>query len=206
MNAVIFEANYDTVTARVHAARRKVLSALGASPRVDLLGSRAVAAEVRTAHKSLGAIYLFSGMGHGDPDEFCGQLGLKVYDKADSVRTNYTTRETIVHLYSCECALGLGPHLISKGAKAFIGYTRPVSVPTTQAVVDEFVKVAAVIDESILAGDRHRATKLKADTEARSIEGRLRSSPVATPRDLAQFRLNQAALAGPWSSPMLGSY
>lgn len=207
MNAVFFEANHESITARVHAARRKVLATNSAHPEYKLFGSDAAYMDVKAAHAKAKAFGLFSGLGHGGPDEFCGQWDWHLYDTADSKTANYTANEAIIHLYSCECGVTLGPFLVKKGARAFIGYTQPVSVPSNQAVVDEFVKVAAAIDHSIIAGDSSAVTKRKADAAAVAVENALLApgSP-ATPRDLASFRMNQRALVGPWASSAYGTY
>jgi hypothetical protein len=207
MNAVFFEANHESITQRVHAARRKVLSTNSAYPEFQLFGSNAAYMDVKAAHAKAKGFGLFSGLGHGGSDEFCGQWDWHLYDTADSKTANYTACEAIVHLYSCNCGATLGPFLVKKGSRAFIGYTQPVSVPGNQAVVDEFVKVAAAIDHSIIAGDSSAATKRKADAVAVAVEAALLApgSP-ATPRDLALFRMNQGALVGPWTSIAYGSY
>lgn len=207
MNALFFEANHDAVTQRVHTARRKALASNSAYPEYKLFGSKAAYMDVKSTHAAAKAFSLFSGMGHGGVDEFCGQWDWNLYDLTDSQKTNYTTKDAIVHLYSCNCGVSLGAFLVKKGARAFIGYNLPVSVPSLQAIADEFVKVAAAIDHSILAGDSQTATKRKADAAALAVETALLApGSAATPRDLALFRKNQSALVGPWNSAVCGSY
>jgi len=206
MNAVFFEANDDSITKRVHDARRKALKHNSAYPEVELFGKEAHYSDVKVAYVQTKAFGLFSGMGHGSASKFTGQWESVLYDRYDTQSTNYTVKGTVVHLYSCYCGQQLGPYLVNLGAKAFIGYTNPVEVPSSQSVVDEFVKVAATIDRSILDGDSHTTTKAKADTEFQSVEGRLLASAVATSRDVARFRLNNRSMVGPWTDRQYGYY
>lgn len=207
MNATFFEATSDATLQKVHQARRKVLTHTVAAPQIDLFASNASHSNVKAAHTTAKRFDLFSGMGHGDVDEFTGQWGWILYDVKDTQKANLTAHGTIIHLYSCDCGQQLGPHLVTGGARAFIGYVSPVSVPSLQSVVDEFVKVAAAIDRSILSGDSAKTTKVKADAEFAVVDARLQTggSP-ATPRDLARFRLNHASMVGPWSGSKYGSF
>lgn len=182
---------------------------MSARPEYDLFGNSAFPSKVISTHKTAGRFDLFSGMGHGGPDEFEGQSGLNIYDLKDSSGANYTVRGAIVHLYSCDCGQKLGPHLVTNGAKAFIGYTRPVQVANSQAIEEDFVRVSAVIDRSILGGDSSATTRRKADAEFASVKARLLASATASPRDVAGFRLNHRSMVGPWLDPTgrkYGSY
>jgi hypothetical protein len=206
MNAVFLEANDDPITKAVHDARRKALTSMPCYPERDLFGRDAYYSDVQKAKAAAGTIGLFSGMGHGGPAEFTGQWSSPIYDLQDSKRVNYAVVGAIVHLYSCDCAQNLGPYLVRLGAKAFVGYLNPVIVPNVQSVVDDFVRVAAVIDRSILYGDPHATAKRKADAESNVVETRLRASAAATPRDLASFRMNHSSMVGPWSNSRYGVY
>lgn len=206
MNAVFFEANHDGPTQRVHFARKKALASVAANSRTDLYGSLATASEIQSTHRRLGRFGLFSGMGHGHSRSFCGQLDLDVYDVPNSRGCNSTIRDSIVHLYSCHCAIDLGPHLVRSGAKAFIGYSREVSVSSSQVVAEEYVKVAAAIDRSILNGDSPQRTQQKAEQAYHEARNRLLGLATATPRDLAKFQMNHRAMVGPWTNLLYGNY
>jgi len=207
VNAVFFETDSDSTTQSVHSARRKVLRSNAAYPEYQLFAGNAHYSDMQSTYARAGTLNLISAMGHGAPDEFTGQWGTTLYDMTNSKNTNYTFRNAIVHLFSCDCAQSLGPFLINSGAKAFIGYLNPVTVPNTQSVVDEFVKVAAEIDRSILLGDSSAITKRKADAEFVRIDAGLRAGgSAATTRDLASFRLNHNSMVGPWSNAQYGSY
>jgi hypothetical protein len=207
VNAVFLEADSDPATSRVHAARRNLLATTGAFPEFRLFGRDVYYSDLQAAHRQAGTLNLISAMGHGASGEFTGQWEKVVYDLTDSASTIGTCRNAIVHLFSCDCAQILGAYLVTAGAKAFIGYTSPVNVPIAQSVVDEFVRVAADIDRSILNGDSSATTKRKADIEFTNVEVRLRAtSSKATPRDLANFRLNNQSMVGPWSDRKYGTY
>ena len=206
MNAVFFETDSDSTTKKVHEARRKALAYTTAYPEYHLFGINAFACDVVSTHAKAGSFGLFSGMGHGGSDHFTGQANT-VYDVRNSYSANHTVKGAIVHLYSCDCGTSLGPHLVNLGAKAFIGYVNCVEVPNSQVVADEFVKVAAVIDRSILNGDSHTTSKTKADIEFAAVEAKLRApGSGASPRDLARFRMNHRAMVGPWSGRTYGCY
>ena len=206
MNAVFFEANHDGVTKKVHLARRKALPYTLALPQYDLFGSDAYASDVKLMHTKATQFGLFSGMAHGDVDVFEGQGGGTVFDTTNSAGTDHTIRGAIIHLYSCNCGQELGPHLVSHAAKAFIGYKDFVRVPEDQSVADEFVKVAAAINRSVISGNSSAVTKRMADQEFASVEARIAASATATAHDLASFRLNHRAMVGPWTDPKYGSF
>src|SRR4051812_12967610 len=110
MNAVFVEANDDSATSAVHAARRKALNSTGCYPQQDLFGTKAYYTDVQNAKKAVGTVGLFSGMGHGGADNFTGQWSGGIFDLLDSKSTNHAVSGAIVHLYSCDCAQTLGPH------------------------------------------------------------------------------------------------
>lgn len=65
-------------------------------------------------------VVYISGIGHGSPTTYTGHLGnpiLKVgaYDPAE-------VRGKVIHLLSCQTARQLGPDVVAKGARAFVGY------------------------------------------------------------------------------------
>lgn len=208
MNAVFLEADHDSITRKVHQARRLHLAASGANPQYHAFSNNATSPYIINLHALIPKFNLISGLGHGNKTEFCGQNDRNIWDDSNSQSANHTVAEAIVHLYSCECGAVLGPYLVRRAkARAFIGYTRPVSVPGTQATANEFVRVAAVIDKSILAGDSAATTKRKADAEAAATEAALRApGSSATPREVALFKANHAAMVGPWTSTAYGSY
>jgi len=206
MNAVFFEANDDPITKAVHVSRRKVLEANSAFPEYRLFGHDAHHTDVRATHTSGRAFHLFSGMAHGGNDHVTGQYNSILFSTTDAAQTNYTVKGAIVHLFSCNCGKELGPHLVKNGAKAFIGYVAPVEIGSSQGVTDEFVKVAAAIDNSIISGDSHAISKRKADSEFSAAEARLLASPIATPRDVVVFRFNNRSMVGPWTHSNYGSY
>lgn len=207
MNAAFLEVDSDSVTKRVHQARRKLWASMPAYPEYDLFGINAYPSDVSSAHKKAGCFNLFSGMGHGAADTFEGQSGLPIYDIKDTSGTNFTARGAIVHLYSCDCGRTLGPYLVRLGTQAFIGYSNPVEVSSVSSVEEDFVRVAAAIDRSILSGDSHARTKMKADAEFAAVDSRLSSAGSGvSPRDVARFRLNHRFMVGPWSGSQYGSY
>lgn len=206
MNAVFLEATDDPLTLRTHQARGLIYGTMR-TPNQLLVGAQATPADVITKHTAAGPFDLFSGSGHGAADSFKGQFG-NVYDTDDTKRANYTVQGAIVHLYSCECGKNLGPHLVRyAGAKAFIGYKKAVATTTRILIAEQFVRVSAVIDQSILAGDTAATTKQKADAEAVLVDATLLAMSGSSPHELAAFRLNQKALVGPWSHPTkFGAY
>jgi len=177
-----------------------------ALPQFDLFGVNALPSYVISTHSKISCFGLFSGMGHGSKNEFEGQFGINLYDMPDTNKANRTVKGAIVHLYSCDCGQGLGPHLVTLGARAFIGYTQPVNVPKSQSMVEEFVRISVAIDESILNSDSATTTKTKADAEFNSVEARLLASPATSPRELALFRLNHRGMVGPWTDPTYRKY
>jgi hypothetical protein len=206
MNAVFFEADHNAVTRQAHRARRKVLAVNAAYPEYKLFGFAAHHVDVRTTHATAKRFGLFSGMAHGKPGHFNGQDDIMLFSTTDKKLTNYTVIGAIVHLYSCHCGKDLGPHLVQIGARAFIGYVDLLAIGSSQSVTDEFVKVAAAIDLSILNGDSHATTKAKADAEFSAVEARLLSNPYTEPREVAKLRRNNHALVGPWTDHKYGRY
>ncbi len=212
MNVLFLETDHDSATSQVHAARRRVFTRMGAGSEIALFGARATAPQLIIECGSGKSWTLFSGMGHGDTDSFegyvrLGSTGNDVANVSDTPRTARFFTEKIVHLYSCNTAKNLGTHLVRKQAKAFIGYNDYVSLASTASLEDLFVSVSAVIDRSILAGDTHATTKLKADAEYRRARATL-SAPgsAATLADLVAFDTNYLALKGPWDGRQFGGY
>lgn len=72
-------------------------------------------------------VRLFTGLGHGNAEEFTGQHQLPLYS-VDGVGTAAGIKGRIFHLCSCSTARKLGPALLEAGARAFFGYATPVLV------------------------------------------------------------------------------
>lgn len=86
---------------------------------VVLEGAEDVRTKFAEKAKSRRIVYI-SGVGHGSPTVYTGHLGsqiLKVgnYDGAE-------VKDKVIHLLSCQTAKQLGPDMINKKAKAYMGY------------------------------------------------------------------------------------
>lgn len=189
MEVLFFETNHDGATKQVYTARRNVFHKMGALGEFHLFGSAASASNLLGLTKS--SWQLFSGLGHGHPDEFRGYNDQPVANVADAPGTSARFSEKFVHLYSCNTAKLLGPEMIKWAAKAFIGYNDYVTLASTAALEEQFIALSKEVDRSILAGDNHTVTKTKADAEYQRVRALL-TAPVssATPGDVAAFDLN----------------
>jgi hypothetical protein len=209
MNAVFLETSHDAFTKFVHRGRRGVYTAMPAAPLYELFREEAVPANVIATHTSAGGFDLFSASGHGTPKKFQGQSSDNIYDIWDTHGANYTVRGAIVHLYACECGENLGPSLVRyEGARAFIGYVEDVAMSGTYAVEEQFVRVPAAIDRSILNGDNWVETKRKADAEAVLVVAALKALlGTDDAPEIAAFEATHAALVGPWTdTARFGTY
>jgi hypothetical protein len=106
--------------------------------------------------------------GHGSPIEFTGQYVRTIFYACDS-------RELagrVVYLLSCETGQRLGPDIISKGGRAYVGYTedfgfytpasnRPEDVmndPMSRAFFEPVVTLLNALADGRTVGDAHRAS------------------------------------------------
>ena len=106
-------------------------------------------------------VVLFTGSGHGLPDEFQGTDGdaaLKVNSYQSSEVQN-----KIIHLLSCNTAQNLGSDVVKNGCLAFFGYDLPFTFDTS--LMDLFLNPDAVLVESLSQGqnanDAYLALKLE---------------------------------------------
>lgn len=206
MNIALVEANDDDVTRPVHDARRTALAQLDNGPhRIEkLFAAQATAQSLRDAYLRVpGTFGLISGMGHGSAEEFTGQHGNIVFSRT---APHTAIRESVVHLFSCNCGNGLGASLCAQGAKAFIGYTDYVSVPNETSLTRYFVQEAAAIDRAISDGKNQREVKAAADASYANARAALLADPLADPTAVAEFENNHATLVGPWTSSSWGAF
>ncbi|HEV7504425.1 MAG TPA: hypothetical protein VGS07_05915 [Thermoanaerobaculia bacterium] len=122
-------ADSDSIVRTGAAYRRKILYPLlrRCGFRVCVLaGEEARKQQVDEAMKKP-EVRLFTGLGHGNAEEFTGQDQLPLYS-ADEAGTAVGIKGRIFHLCSCSTARRLGPALLEAGASAFFGYATPVLV------------------------------------------------------------------------------
>jgi len=207
MEIMISETDHDPVTRQVHLARRKVFAGLGASKEHHLFGVRANAGDFKLASGPGHRWTLFSGLGHGDANEFCGYHDTTMVDTGDTAVTMRCFTEKIVHFYSCNTAKQLGPELVKRGARAFVGYEDFVVLASTLHLEEQFVSISAAIDRSILRGDSQHKTQSEAQAQYARVRGALTApSSTATPADVAALDSNYSALIGPWKSSQYGKF
>jgi hypothetical protein len=96
-----------------------------------------------------GIVYI-SGIGHGYPDEFTGELRCSIFKVGE-----YSGKEVnnkIVHLLSCSTASILGKNMVEQGCKAFFGYDQPFLYVDLQEYEDIFWDCDAEIDRAFIDG------------------------------------------------------
>lgn len=100
-----------------------------------------------------------SGLGHGDPDRYYGEdpEAQPLWQVGKYEKLEVTNK--IIHLRACFTADELGPHLVSDGAKAFLGYnnhvyfySRPVIYPQPPLLHDLPSLCDSMIDLSLAFG------------------------------------------------------
>lgn len=208
MNILFVEAHHDSTTLSVHQSRRRILakgSLPGTHTVIELYGASATAGDVRTAWSAaVGYLGLWSGMGHGDPDEFTGHNNVTVLKNPSGA--NNTCQQAIVHLYSCNCAKQLGGDLMAAKAKAFIGYNDYVLLPTDLSLMDDFVRVSAEVELAVMRGQTHVQAYANARATYNSIRARMIIDPKVVPTDVAAFDANFSSMVGPWNNAAFGSF
>jgi hypothetical protein len=134
---------------------------------IDLERDMAVREQVLDALRRYDPI-LYFGCGHGSPSEFTGQYVRTIFYACDS-------RELagrVVYLLSCETGQRLGPDIISKGGRAYVGYKedfgfytpasdRPEDVmndPMSRAFFEPVVTLLNALADGRTVGDAHRAS------------------------------------------------
>ena len=86
---------------------------------IVLEGAEDVRTKFAEKAKSKRVVYI-SGVGHGSPTVYTGHMGSNIlrvgnYDGAE-------VQDKVIHLLSCQTAKQLGPDMIQKKAKAYMGY------------------------------------------------------------------------------------
>ena len=88
---------------------------------VDLYGDAAVRSEVEKALASMDPI-LFTGVGHGNATTFTGQRLDRIFVACEN---DNLLADRVVYLLSCYTGLKLGPSMVRKGCRSYVGYFLP---------------------------------------------------------------------------------
>jgi len=88
------------------------------------------------------------GVGHGEEDVLMGYSRGAVIKRGTYQRAEVAGR--IVHLLACHTARRLGPDLVKKGVRAFIGYNWWVMVQ--DEILGQFLECDTAIDAELLGG------------------------------------------------------
>lgn len=119
------------------------------------------------------SLVLFNG--HGTEHKLYGHNDVAIVESHETENERY--RDAIFYALACKAAKGLGPHLIDKGATAFIGYKEDFQFydsvtngqnPLTDPVSSLFLEPAYLVSKSLAdgktAGEAHKVTqKMYAD-------------------------------------------
>ena len=92
-------------------------------------------------------VYL-TGVGHGFPNSYTGDNLDPIFSKGRFRRAE--SQGKIVHFLSCMTAAGLGPHFVTKGCKAYFGYSDQFTYPPILAEV--FFECDSEIDRGFANG------------------------------------------------------
>lgn len=114
---------------------------------ISLEGVNDIRSNFVTKAKDKRVVYI-SGLGHGSYTAFTGHNFNHILDAGayDSLEVS----NKVIHLLSCETARDLGPNTVSKGAKAFVGYTENFVFDWTNS--NMYWKCDSQFDLSMAAG------------------------------------------------------
>jgi hypothetical protein len=149
---VVLEAGYDSETRPLSKARQRLLHpglrARDPSARI-FVGPDATAANLAAATAWAGAD-LVTASGHGTAEALVEFGGLRML--LDCSAQLPPLPNCIVQVTSCDCGWSLGPALVAKGCKAFIGYDDKLLLPQDDADFGVVAACDGAVVQTLLAG------------------------------------------------------
>jgi hypothetical protein len=103
---------------------------------------------VSAQDRDSGIVYITAGC-HGLPNQLLGNGDEDLFPEGDYASEEVADR--VVHFLACATALDLGPDLVEKGCRAFIGYNKIFIYE--QAWADVFFRCDAQIDLALAEGE-----------------------------------------------------